>query len=79
MKTQKIKVEIEAEVPVGEHCMNYKGIHCDEFISLGSYHNKTDGLTCNIYRGVELEQISDEFNTDTYVLKCQTCLDACKK
>lgn len=77
MKTQEIEVAIKATVPVGIYCMDYDKIDCIEVLGMGSERNNLDGLACNVFRGIVLEEVGDI--GPTHILKCQACLDACKK
>ena len=64
MKTVKIKVEIEAEVPEGKYCL-----YCDN----------CSGYYCTIFdkvRKIIEVPMSDGIHN---FFKCQSCLDACEK
>ncbi len=63
MKTQKIKVQIEAEVPMGNNCSE-----CiyQRPLTLGAY--------CGLFnKGLYTKPKSKDSN----FIKCQACLDAC--
>jgi len=65
MKTLKIKLEIETEVPEGEYCEHKGGMPCDNW-----------RFGCSLFPKEELDIIKGM--TFKY-LKCPQCLEACKK
>ena len=55
MKTQKIKVEIEAEVPVGEYCISHNdNIRCDNISTVYRY-GKCSSFPDSKIKTVEVE------------------------
>ncbi len=67
MKTQKIKVEIEAEVPVGKYCWDFlENIRCEKMTTMSH---------CDLFGTVEKDIGSLR---DGKIFKCKACLDACK-
>lgn len=68
MKTIKIKVEIEAEVPEGEYCWDFlENIRCEKMTTMSH---------CDLFGTVEKDIRSLRI---AKILKCPQCLEACKE
>jgi hypothetical protein len=76
MKTQKIKIVIDAEVPVGKHCYSATpgGKWC-------AYLTRNKGNRCNFLPWKKIKLKTERVRCEIYlaVIKCQQCLDACKE
>jgi hypothetical protein len=85
MKTQKIKIEIQADVPAGEYCTRYlSNEECElQGTDFDEAHNKI--YRCQHFDDERGEPYCDAFhklikdNGCQRHFKCQQCMDACKE
>ena len=71
MKTIKIKVEIEAEVPEGKYCGDSESGDCEKLNQDGEPLMES----CDIFPKAYLKY---DHKMECFI-KCQTCLDACEE